>query len=67
MWSMTPVPLMTSSSSPRYKQIVVIGVGEPERYANVEILSGVLGGFTASSTPEGRVDEGRSGRHDGST
>ncbi len=64
---MTPVPLMPSSSSPRYKQIFVVGVSEPERDADVEIPSGVLSGFIASSTPEGRVDEGRSGRHDGGT
>jgi hypothetical protein len=43
MWSTTPVPLMQSSSSPRYKQIVVVGVGEPERDDDVEIPSGVLG------------------------
>jgi hypothetical protein len=67
MWSTTPVPLMPSLSSPRYKQIVVVGVGKPERDADVEIPSGVLGGFIALSTPEGRVDEGRSGQHDGGT
>jgi len=62
-----PVPLMPSSSSPRCKQIVVVGVGEPERDADVKIPSGALGGFIASSTPKGHVDEGRSGRHDGGT
>jgi hypothetical protein len=46
----TPVPLMPSSSSPRHKQIVVIGVGKLERDDNVEIPSGVLGGFIASSS-----------------
>jgi hypothetical protein len=45
MWSTTPVPLMPSSSSPRYKQIVIVGIGKPERDDNVEISSGVLGGF----------------------
>jgi hypothetical protein len=49
---------MQSSSSPRYKQIVVVGVGEPERDDDVEIPSSVLGGVIASSSPEGRVDEG---------
>jgi hypothetical protein len=49
MWSTTPTPLMPSSSSPRYKQIVVIGIGEPERNNDVKIPSGVLGSFIASS------------------
>jgi hypothetical protein len=48
-------------------QIVVVGVGEPERDDDVEIPSGVLGGFIASSSPKGCVDEERSGRHDGGT
>ncbi len=58
---------MPSSSSPRYKKIVVLGIGELERHDDVKIPSGVIGGFIASSLPEGRVDEGRSGRHDGGT
>jgi hypothetical protein len=48
-------------------QIVFVGVGEPERDDDVEIPSGVLGGFIASSSPKGCVDEERSGRHDGGT
>jgi hypothetical protein len=50
MLSTTPVPLMPSSSSPRHKQIVVVGVGKLERDDNVEIPSGVLGGFIALSS-----------------
>jgi hypothetical protein len=67
MWPTMPVPLMPSSLSPRYKQIVVVGIGKPERDDNIEIPSGVLGGFIASSSPESRVDERQSGRHDGGT
>jgi hypothetical protein len=67
MWSTTPVPLMQSSSSLQYKQIVNIGLGKPERNDNVEIPSGILDGVIALLSPEGRVDEGRSGRHDGGT
>ncbi len=60
--------LMPSSLSPRYKQIVVVGVGKPERVDdNDEIPSGVLGGFIALSSPEGCANEGRSGQHDGGT
>jgi hypothetical protein len=50
MWSTTPVPLMPSSSSPRHKKIAVVGVGKLERDDNVEIPSGVFGGFIASSS-----------------
>ncbi len=53
-----PVPLMPSLLSPRHKQIVVVVVGEPECDNNVEISSGILGGFIASFLLEGRVDEG---------
>jgi hypothetical protein len=67
MWSTTPVPLMQSSSSPQYKQIVIVGLGKPERDDDVEIPSGILDGVIALLSPEGRVDEGRSGRHDGGT
>ena len=67
MWSTTPVPLMQSSSSPRYLQIVIVGLGKPERDDDVEIPSGILGGVIALLSPEGRVDEGGSGRHDGGT
>jgi hypothetical protein len=58
---------MPSSLLPRYKQIVLIGIGEPERDDDVKIPSRVLGGFIASLSPEGCVDEGRNGRHDSGT
>jgi hypothetical protein len=48
-------------------QIVVVGVGKPESDDDIEIPTGILGGFIASLSPEGCVDEGRSGRHDGGT
>jgi hypothetical protein len=70
MWWTTPVPLMPSSSSPWHKLIVVVGVGKLEREDNVEIPSGVLGSYCiiiALSSPEGRIDEGRNGLHDGGT
>jgi hypothetical protein len=60
-------PQQFSTAADDHLQIVVIGVGKPERDDDVEIPSGVLGGFIASSSPEGGFDERRIGRHDGGT